>query len=268
MFKDLKFAIRALKQNPGFALVAILSLALAIGANTTVYSLAEALVLRPAPVPQPRSIVEVVTYVKGDELAGFASPSGLSFPEYQEFSRQTKSFEKLAAFKLVSSGFTSQKADQPRLRYGVAATGSFFRTMGVKPQSGRVFAEQEDESPGRDAVIVITQDMWKRDFASQPDVAGRKVWLGGEEFTVIGVMGEDFTGTDQFFRPAFFIPMMMVPKLEGQTDLGPLAKRESRGLTVQGRLRPGIGLKAAAAEAAGFFGQLATAYPEVNKNVS
>ena len=268
MWQDFIFATRTLRQNPAYAVVAIVSLALGIGVNVTVYSLAEALVLRPAPVPDARSIIQVVTYVKGAELAGFTLPGGLSFPEYSDFAKTNKTFDSIAGYKFVTYGFGARKLDQPQARFGIAATDSLFRMVKAAPALGRGFAEGEGEVPGRDAVMVVSHDMWKRDFGGARDTIDKKVWLGGVEFTVIGVLGPDFTGMDQFFRPSYYIPLMMWPRLEGQTDLGSLTKRDDRALTVQGRLKSGVSSKAAAAEAAGFFGQMQLAYSATNKHVS
>jgi len=268
MINDLSFAIRSLRHNPGFALVAVISLALAIGADTTVYGLAEALVLRPAPLPEPQSLMQVVTYVKGEQLLGYTAPGDLSFPEYQDLSKQNKSFESLTGFKLTSFGFATQKADQPQVRYGLAATGSFFRTLKISPVLGRLFGEREDQVPGRDPVVVLTNGMWQRDFGGRADVINSKIWLTGVEFTVIGVTSRAFQGTDQFLRPGFIIPMIMSPRLEGLAEPGPLAQRDNRGIAVRGRLKPEVRVQEAAAETAGFFRQFAVAYPATNRLVS
>jgi hypothetical protein len=189
MLNDFRYALRTLRQNPGFALVAILSLALGIGANSAIFSFADALLLRPLPVPQPSRVVSVVSHRRAE---GFG---GLSYKDYIDFRSKSRSFEGLAAFQLIRVGFAAGKDALPQTKAGFLTSGNAFRALHVEPELGRSFRPEEDQVPGRDAVAVISHDLWQSEFASSQDVIGKTIFLNGISFTVIGVAPEAFTGS-------------------------------------------------------------------------
>ena len=262
MINDIRYALRTLRQNPGFALVAILSLALGIGANAAIFSLADAMLLRPLPVPRPSQVVAVRAQHRGER------PAGMSYPDFVDYRNKSRSFEGLAAFQVASFGFAKNKEVLPQMKAGFLATANSFRVLDVEPQIGRGFRADEDQVPGRDAVVVISNDLWRTEFASSPDAVGKTVYLDGVAFTIIGVTPESFTGVDQYYRPSFYIPMMMWPRLAGSPDRNFLEKRGDRGLFVKGRLKPGLSLASANAEAAVIGKWLEQAYPDTNRNYS
>ena len=262
MFNDFRYALRTLRQNPGFALVAILSLALGIGANSAIFSFADALLLRPLPVPQPSRVVSVVSHRPAE---GFG---GLSYKDYIDFRNKSRSFEGLAAFQLVRVGFATSKDALPQFKAGFLTSGNAFRALHVEPELGRSFRPEEDQVPGRDAVAVISHDLWRSEFASSRDVIGKTIFLNGISFTVIGVAPEAFTGVDQFFHPALFVPLMMSPRLAPTPEQSILERRDDRGLVVKARLKPGVGVAQANAEAEVIAKQLEQAYPDTNRNCS
>lgn len=262
MINDLRYALRTLRQNPGFALVAIVSLALGIGANTAIFSFADALLLRPLPVPQPSRVVSLVSQLRGEGL------DRLSYKDYIDFRNKSRSFEGLAGYELVRVGFATSKDALPQMKAGFLASGNFFRVLEVEPELGRGFRPEEDQAPGRDAVAVISHDLWKTEFASNRDAIGKTVFLNGISFTIIGVAPERFTGLDQYFRPALFVPLMMSPRLAGSGQQNMLERRDDRGVMVKGRLKAGVGIAEANAEAAVIAKQLERAYPETNRNWS
>ncbi|MGO9095412.1 MAG: ABC transporter permease [Bryobacteraceae bacterium] len=262
MLNDLRYALRTLRQNPGFALVAILSLALGIGANSAMFGFADALLLRPMPVPQASRVVTVVSQMRGEILGG------MSYRDYLDFRNRSKSFEGLAAFQLLRVGFATSKAASPQVKVGVLANADSLRALRVEPELGRSFRPDEDQAPGRDAVVVLSHDLWRTDFASRPDVIGKTIFLNGISFTVIGVAPESFSGLDQFFHPAFFVPLMMSPRLAASPQQSILERRDDRGLTVKGRLKPGVSIAQANAEAEVIGKQLEKAYPDTNRNCS
>ena len=261
MFSDFRFALRSLRRNPSYAAVAALSIALGVGANTAMFSIADAMLLRPVPVPHPSKVLNVRCQLRGRG----AGP--MSYPDYVDFRAKTRAFSGLAAFKWSTFGFTADKQALPEMRAGMLVSGNFFDVLDVTPQLGRAFRREEDAVPGRDSVTVISHDLWRQDFGSAPDIVGRKILLDGIEFSIVGVAPESFTGTDQYFRPSLYVPLMMGPRLSSN-DRNLLTSRDDRELQVKGRLAPGSSAAQAAAEAGVIGNGLAQAYPATNRDWS
>jgi hypothetical protein len=207
MLNDLRYAARTLRQNPGFALTAIVSIGLGIGATATVFSLGDGLVLRPMPVPNPSQVVKLAS----------RTPSGtfgeMSYRDFVDYRDKLQSFDGLAAYSLTPFGFAKDPQSQSQMKYGFLVSGNFFRVMETEPRLGRGFRPEEDQAPGRDAVVVLAHSFWETEFASDPAIVGRRIRLNGLEFNVIGVAPESFTGIDLFSRPAFYVPAMMSPAM-------------------------------------------------------
>ena len=261
MLNDLRYAFRTLGRRPGFAFAAIVSIGLAIGANAAIFSLADALFLRPLEVPDPLNVMTFATRPSTDD-------GRLSYPEYQDVRDGTRSFASLAAVQVLRAGLARDANTQPELRIGFAATANFFETFQVIPRLGRSFRPEENEVPRRDPVIVLGEDTWRRDFAGDPSVIGRRVRLNGMDFEVIGIAPDAFTGMFDLARPTFLVPLVMLPALEGAADDSQLTDRGSRTLTVKGRLAPGVTREAASAEAAAIFSGFAEQYPDTNRTMS
>jgi putative ABC transport system permease protein len=261
MFSDFRFALRSLRRNPSYAAVAALSIALGIGANTAMFSIADAMLLRPVPVPHPSSVLNLRAQLRG------RGAGTMSYPDYLDFRAKTRAFSGLTAFKLGTFGFAADKQALPEMRAGVLVSGNFFDVLEVTPALGRAFRPEEDAVPGRDAVTVISHDLWRQDFGSAPDIVGRKILLDGIEFAIVGVAPESFTGTDQYFRPSLYVPLMMAPRLSNN-DRNLLTSRDDRELQVKGRLAPGASAEQAAAEAGVIGSSLAQAYPATNRDWS
>lgn len=259
MLHDVRFALRSIRHNPGFAAVAILSLALGIGANSAIFSLADALLFRPLPVSQPSEVVSVLSRTESDFWGS------ISNPDYRDYRDKNQSFTSLAGMANLSVGMAANPAAAPQLRYGLMVTGNFFSTIGVEPQLGRAIAPREDLVPGRDAVVVLSHDLWRKDFGGDPGIVGRTVRLNGIEFTVIGVTPERFTGMDQFFRPALYVPLAMSGRL-GTSTTNVLEDREHRNILVRGRLKPGVSVEQAEAELQVIAKSLQKEHPATNRN--
>jgi predicted permease len=258
MLNDLRYAIRTLRQNPGFALTAIVSIALGIGATAAVFSLGDGLVLRPLPVPNPSQVVKLSS----------RTPSGtygdMSYRDFVDYRDKLQSFDGLAAYSLTPFGFAKDVKAQSQMKYGFLVSGNFFRVMQTEPQLGRGFRPDEDQVPGRDAVMLLAHDFWENEFAADPAVIGRRVRLNGLDFTVIGVATESFTGMDLFARPAFYVPAQMAPAmLTANRDL--LTNRADREFSVKGGLKPGVSMQAANAEASLLAKALEQSYPTTNR---
>jgi predicted permease len=267
MLIDLRYALRTLRHNPGFAVIAILSLALGIGANAAVFSMAEFLLLRPLPVPRASEVVVVQAQLRG-ESAGLFQQSGLSYPDYIDLRRKSKSFSGLAASQYFPLGIAQDRTTLPKMKYSALVSGNFFDVLEVRPQLGRGFRAEEDQVPGRDAVVVLGHDFWENEFASNPDVVGQRLFLNGLPFTVVGVAPEPFRGPIAWMRADLYVPLAMEPALAGGSQPNELEMRGLRGLRVQGRLKPGISVGQASAEARVIGQQIAQAYPETNRTCS
>jgi len=256
MLNDLRYAIRTLRQNPGFTLTAIVSIALGVGAAAAVFSLGDGLVLRPLPVPTPSQVVKLSSRTPSRTYGD------MSYRDFADYRDKLQSFNGLVAYSLTPFGFARESRAQSQMKYGYLVSGNFFRVMATEPQLGRGFRPEEDQVPGRDAVVVLAHDFWKNELGSDPAVVGRRVRLDGLDFTVIGVAPESFTGMELFVRPAFFVPAQMASALLGG-DL--LTNRSNRMFTVKGRLKPGVSILAASAEASGFAKSLERTYPATNR---
>ena len=262
MWQDLTHGYRMLRKNPGFTLVAVASLAIGIGANCAMFSLADALLLRPMPALRPG---EVVTVGTAQSLQGFSALVA-SYRDYVDLRDQSKSFGGLAAFAEGTFGFATQADALPQIKLGTFVTGNFFPVMGVEPELGRAFRPEENVVPGRDAVMILDHDTWEKEFAGDRGVLGRKVRINGIEFTVIGVTPEKFDGVNRYRRPAFYLPLMMWPQLTNNPQDKPLEARDYRNLTLKGRLKPGVTTQQAQAELTTIAKNLERAYPVTNRN--
>ena len=260
LWQDLSHGCRMLAKNPAFTLVAVISLAIGIGANCAMYSWADALLLRPLPVARPGEVISVGTKVS-------------LWPGSPAWSTPTPTFEICAtAPELRQSdgvhrhhrGFTTKPDALPQMKYGMLVTSNLFAAMGVEPELGRSFRPDEDQVPGRDAVVILDHALWEQQFAADPSILGRKVRLNGIEFTVIGVAPDRFTGMSPVIRPAFYAPLMMYPRLTANPKA--LESRGNRDLSVKGRLKPGVSMAQAQAELTTFAQNLQRAYPDTNKN--
>ncbi len=261
LIKDIRYALRTMAQNPGFTLVAVLSLALGIGANSAIFSLADAVLLRPMTVPRTSEVV----VIRGARSGTF-NFEGVSHLDYVDLRDRNRSFQGLAAMTLVPFGFAEKPDVTPQMKMGLLVSGNFFETLQIQPALGRGFRPEEDQVPGRDAVVVLSHDTWKNSFGQAADVIGRRIRLNGVEFTVIGVAPESFTGVDSLIRPALYVPVHMSPRLAGNPDHNLLVKRDNRGLELRGRLRPEVTAEAAEADLNSIGQGLAQQYPDTNRN--
>jgi len=259
MLSDLRYALRALRHHPSFSIVAILSIALGIGVNSLIFSLADALMFRPLSVPDAGRVLNLRSQQTGDP------PTDMSYPDFRDFRSRTKAFEALAAWRYSRFGVAKSKNDLPEMTAGLFTTGNFFDALRVPPTLGRAFRPAEDSVPGRDAVAVISDDKWHNMFSGSPDVIGRSLYVNGIEFKIIGVAQASFPGVDNFFRPALYIPMAMSRPFAPDANKDSMEDRSARGLLVKGRLARGISQAEAEAEALVIASNLEKAYPATNR---
>src|SRR5262245_35046450 len=155
MLKDTLYAFRALRKNPGFALTAILSIALAMSANSAIFSLQEALLLRPLAVANPSEVVSITSRTQAGAVEAF------TYPDFVELRDKNRSFEGLVGYQMIGTGVARDEKSQQDFRIGFLVSGNFFDVLGVSPALGRGFRPDEDEVPGRDPVVVLSYDFWK-----------------------------------------------------------------------------------------------------------
>jgi len=239
---DLRYALRQLVKSPGFTIVAVLTLALAIGANTAVLSLVNALLLRPLPYNEPNNLVLLWERFPPQGLERIP----VSAPEYLDYEKQATSFGKIGAFNYAAYNLTT--GDVPERVSGAVVSPSLFPLLGVDPIRGRVFTKDEG-AEGRDDVVVISARLWQRRFNSDPTIVGNKISLNGRPHTVVGIMPSQF----DFPLPVF---NLQGSRFANRADIwkpvaftkDELEARYSRSYGVIGRLRPGVSVAKAQAE--------------------
>ena len=262
LLQDLRIGARQLARSPGFTLIAVLSLAVGIGANTATFTFADGLLLRPMPIPNATEVVTVgsINVVTGD------TDLHVSYPDYADLRDASPSLAGgFAAFEDIAVQFAASPNATPEIRTATLVSGNFFGVMGVRPALGRVFSPAEDAVPGRDAVVVLSHRFWQRVLAADPAVLGRRVRMNGIDFTVAGVAPESFTGLDLFVRPDFYVPLMMWPQLVGADQASPLDQRDRRALDIKGRLPDGVTLEQVRADVTRVGAALAEEYPATNR---
>jgi putative ABC transport system permease protein len=247
MISDLKYALRMLVKAPGFTVIAVLTLALGIGANSAVFSVIDAVLLRPLPFPKPNDLIAIWSKVQGE-----AERETGSFPDYADLRDQSQTVDAMFAYTRASTVLGT--GNESHELEGLAVTSDIFRALGVAPLMGRTFTREEDTAASY--VMVLTYDAWQRYFNSDPHIIGQQVLCSMRPYTVIGVMPSGYN-YPVGIRSEYFMPVHpLVPKAP-----------ESRGshfLRVVGRLKPGVNVKQASAEMNAIGTRMATQYPDSN----
>jgi predicted permease len=257
MLHDIKYAARLLVKSPGFTAVAVLSLALGIGANTAIFSLVNAVLLRPIPVQEADRLATVF-------MTDTRNPGNLplSHLNYKDLRSQNQVFTDMAAFTFSQVNWSNGNASEQVLLQ--VAAGSYFTVLGTQPAIGRGFAAEEDVKPT--PVIVLSHGFWERSLGRDPSIVGRTLTLNRTPFTVIGIMPDGFTGTFLGGNPAGWVPMSMHDVVQPNFDW--YEQRRGLFLFAFGRLRPGVSVEQAGANLRTIFAQLEQAYPVDNKGRS
>jgi len=252
MLHDFKFALRMLAKSPGTTVVAVLALALGIGANAAIFSGVSAFLFRPLPVPHADQLVRVfeLTDDRGET-------DGFSYPDFADYREQSQSFDGLVAETMVQAAISTQ--DQNDVIWGQVVSGNYFDALQLKPAQGRSFASDEDQTVGAKPVVVISHSLWKRRLGADPNVVGRTIQLNNKTYNIIGVAPERFSGTKFGLVMDFWAPMAMMEELS--RDAGILKQRGSHWLNVFGRLKPTVTRAQAAAELTNIGERLNQTYP-------
>jgi predicted permease len=265
---DLKYGARLLAKAPGFTAIAALSLALGIGANTTIFTLINAVLLNPLPVEDPSQLVSVWTTDERnqDGALGFLQVSVLNFKDLRD---KNEAFSGLAAHTGLPLSISSNNGE-PQQVFGEIVSGNYFSVLGAKPIVGRTFTPDEDKNPGERLVAVLGYGEWQKRFGGDPSIVGRTISVNGQAFDVIGVMPRGFKGTNAIGAPALWVPYMTYPVTTTGFFRELIESTSRRGLVfnVTGRLKPGVTVQQAAANLKTIARQLEQEYPNDNKGRS
>jgi putative ABC transport system permease protein len=247
LFQDVRYAIRQLVRSPGFTFVAVLTLALGLGANTAIFSVVHGILLRPLPYPEPDRLTMVWLNNPGQGI----DKDIASFPLFADWRQQARSFERIVAY--TGGGYTLTGRGEPEQLRGARVAAGFFPMLGVPAAHGRGLLDEEN-LPGHEKVVVLGHGLWQRRFGGDPAVLGQTVSLGGSLHTVVGVMPRGFQFPEQ---AELWTPLAPVGPFEEF-----LASRGSLWLSVTARLRPGVSLAAAQAEMDTVAAAINKAYPD------
>ena len=259
--QDLRHALRLLVKSPGFTLVAVLTLALGTGANTTVFSLINGILLRPMPVAHPEQIVVLAARQEGSP--GFQS---FSYPDYQDIRSQTDAFSDILAYRVSLVGLSVDGKGEHCVVSRV--TGNYFRTLGIQPALGRFILPSEGQTPGADPIFVLGYAYWQKRFGGDKSVIGKQVDIDGHPVTIVGVAPKGFAGMYSFLNMDGYLPLSAVAGSRGSTPVEETwTHREERSLELRGRLKPGVKLTQAEASLQVVALRLAEQHPETDKGM-
>jgi predicted permease len=247
MFADVRYAIRQLKKSPGFAVTAVLTLALGIGVNAVVFSVMNTIVLHPLTVPHPQNLFTVQR---------FQYPSQ-SYPDYRDLRDRNRTFDNLITYNIMGPAGLAMGGD-PKTVWPYEASGNYFDALGIQPHLGRFFHASDEHGPNSAPYIVLSYATWHSLFHDDRGVIGQIVQLNKHPYTIIGVAPPEFRGTELFFAPALWAPIVQQQQLEGYSSL---EERGNHSGFVVGRLKGGVTPSQATADLNTIGASLAKAYP-------
>jgi predicted permease len=253
LIKDIRYGVRMLMKNPGVTLVAVITLALGIGANTAIFSGVSAFLMRPLNVPNADELIRPLEITEDR-----GTTDEMSYPDYLDYRSQSTSFTGLAAEDMLSAAVDAE--NQSDVIWGQVVSANYFDVLQVKPILGRTFLPDEDRTPGANAVVVLGHSFWQRRMAADPNIVGKTVQLNNRAYEVIGVAPQSFAGTKFALALDFWTPISMAEDL--RRNPGILAERGSHWMNVIGRLKPGVSYTQASAEINAIAARLNQAYPD------
>jgi predicted permease len=259
----MRHGVRVFVTAPVFSVIAVISIAFGSGANVAIFSAVDALLLRPpVAVSRPDDLLIVGSRVD----RGIGTQLRTSYADYADIRDRSRSFDGLAAYGFKSVGFAAHPHTPARIKVAALVSANYFDVLGVSLQIGRAFLPDEDMVPGRDAVAILSDDAWQREFARDRNVLGRTIRIAATDFTIVGVAPSSFNGLDPFTPHDIFLPLAMWPRVMGTVPISPLDDRSLRVLTVEGRLRPNVTARAARAELATIGSELEQTFPATNRH--
>lgn len=255
LLTDLRYGAKMLWKSKGVTVVAMISLAVGIGANSAIFSIVNSLLLRPRPVAMPEQLVELYT---GEREKPYETSS---YPSYLDFRERNEVFTGLAAhsvwqFKLGGG------TDQVEQVWGETVSGNYFDVLGVSAFRGRTFIAEEDAVPNRNPVVVIGHSLWQRRFHSDPSLIGKTITVNNQPLTVAGIMPPQYTGMMRGLASEIWVPAMMIPALEPALGEARINSRRARWVTMVGRLKPGTTIDQARARFELLSKEMQAAHPE------
>ncbi len=256
LMRDVGFALRLLRKSPGFTAVAVVTLAMAIGANAMVFSVMNALILRPLNVPQAKSLYQLM---RGKDKAG-----NQSFPDYRDLRDRNRTFDELVAFDGAVVGIDT--GGNPSSAWVGLVTGNYFDGLRLQPYLGRLFHPSDEHGTNSAPYIVLTHAYWHAHFHDDPGVVGRVVQVNKNPFTIVGVAPPEFHGTLVFFFPDFFVPIVNQEQVEGKNNLNERGKRWV--FSVMGHLKAGVTREQAIADLNSIGAVLEKSYPKDDNDMS
>jgi len=253
LIKDIRYGVRMLMKNPGVSLVAVITLALGIGANTAIFSGVSAFLMRPINVPNAHDLIRPLEVAEDRGLT-----DEMSYPDYLDYSGQSTSFTGLAAEDMISAAVDAE--NQSDVIWGQVVSANYFDVLEVKPILGRTFLPDEDKTIGANNVVVLSHSFWQRRMGADANIVGKTIQFNNHAYHVIGVAPPDFVGTKFALALDFWAPMSMAEQL--RSNPGILADRGSHWMNVIGRLKPGVSVAQAAAEVNAISARLNQTYPD------
>ena len=260
LVQDVRFAVRLLRKSPLFTITAALSLAIGIGANTTIFSIANALLMRPLPgLAEPERLVDLGRTTRGQ---GFDT---VSYPYYLEVRRRSTTLDGVFAYRLEPTAMSLGGSAEPERVYGTLVSGSYFPTLGTRPALGRLLQDADDITPGGHPVVVISHELWTRRFGNDPSIVGRRVTLNSTPFTVVGVTPRGFQGTT-LMEPDLWMPLSMFAEGAPRMTARMLTEPRIVWLVMGGRLRDGVGIPQAQGELSAVAAALQREFPDAYRD--
>src|SRR6516162_1227612 len=254
-WRNLQYSLRTLLKRPGFTLTVVMTLALGIGANATIFTWIKAVLLEPLPgIDRPEELVEIWGATSHN------SALSTSYLDYLDFRDRNTTLSALMAHQVLPMNLG--RGEKPERVRGAVVSGNYFDVLGVKALLGRTFVPEEDSTPNSHPVAVIGYGLWQRRFGSDPHVIGQKITLNEHDFTIIGITPADFGSPFAGYAIDVWTPIMMKDYVARPHFS--LTDRESRWLILMGRLKPGATVAQARANIASIARQLAEAYPQTN----
>lgn len=250
--QDLRYAIRQMARKPGLTLFAVLSLALGIGANSSMFSLVNAILFRELPAARPQELVDVYSGHEGE-----LQYATWSYPDFADVRQWNQVFAEFTAVNLTIA--THDDGRRTELLFGEQVSGNFFRMYGIKPALGRDFLPEEDVTEGASPVVLLGHRFWQQRLGADPRIVGKTIKLNGQHLTIVGVAPEIFKGSFPGVSSDFWVPMHVGAALSG---IGSLDERGSRSLFAKARLAPGVSVEQAQAQMNALVGRLRAAYPK------
>jgi predicted permease len=259
ILQDIQYGLRTLAKSPGFTAIAVLTLALGIGGNATVFSWIRAVLLNPLP-----GIADAGQMAVAETVMPSGEYHTSSYPDFKDYRARNHVFSELFGFELAGVEMSLRDEEPPERVFGIIATENYFDALGVHAAMGRTFHEEPNQALNSDPYIVLGHGLWARRFGSDPTVVGQTVHLNGHPFTVIGVMPRNFYGTIVGINAEYFVPMMMQPQvLPGEN----LEERWPTFVHIMGRLKPGATIAKAQAEMNTLAANFQQEYPAAEKGV-